>query len=159
MRAPYLPGDLGNDGLDPGHRQGRNRSARDAGHVVRRERGAVVREAAQDIERAHVHRDGAVVVKVARQHGVAAALDLSIHRVAAYGTAAMAKILLDKDAELIVESPSQRQSLAADKTGEALWGTKSAAALEPELLPHEHLFIRENLGVAVRGSVRRSTSE
>ena len=40
----------------------------------------------------------------------------------------------DKDAELIVESPSQRQSPAADKTGEALWGTKSAAALEPELL-------------------------
>ena len=36
------------------------------------------------------------------------------------------------------------------------WGE---LALEPELLPHEHLFIRENLGVAVRGSVRRSTSE
>ena len=31
------------------------------------------------------------------------------------------------------------------------WGE---LALEPELLPHEHLFIRENLGVAVRGSVR-----
>ena len=30
------------------------------------------------------------------------------------------------------------------------WGE---LALEPELLPHEHLFIRENLGVAVRGSV------
>ena len=29
------------------------------------------------------------------------------------------------------------------------WGE---LALEPELLPHEHLFIRENLGVAVRGS-------
>ena len=29
------------------------------------------------------------------------------------------------------------------------WGE---LALEPELLPHEHLFIRENLGVAARGS-------